>query len=222
VKTSTGVPSPVTTIPNADIINFKSYPAERTFGTIYEKSSWKDLKRFCDSGEVNLALNGDKVDFSSTDIDYTNRIRFIPWWSTGTNQWKVTVQYKVTVAGGTWCGPDIKSQVNHDGANFDVMGFKSFGTGTSSFIYDGTGTTQYSTAAAPASSIGDLMEVTFRRDDSTIIYTIKNAPHHLQPPRTPIAILPINHCRCLTLGNGAGWFQVHPAPDNFNISKLKY
>lgn len=174
VKTSTGVPSPVTTIPNADVVNFKSYPTERTFGTIYEKSSWKDLSDFAISGEVNIALNGDKVDFSSTDIDYTNRIRFIPWWSTGTNQWKVTVQYKVTVAGGTWCGPDIKSQVNHDGANFDVMGFKSFGTGTSSFIYDGTGTTQYSTLAAPASSIGDLMEVTFRRDDSTIIYTIKN------------------------------------------------
>jgi hypothetical protein len=161
-------------LPNANLVTFKTYPAERTWSTIYEKRSWPNLSDFSTSGEVTISLNGDKVDWSATDIDYTNWIKFIPSWATGANKFKVTVDYKVTVAGGTWCGPGLKSLVTHDGANFGVMGFNAFNTGTNQFIYDETGSTQYATGTAPAKSIGDLIEVTFTRNDTTITYTVKN------------------------------------------------
>jgi hypothetical protein len=59
--------------------------------------------------------------------------------------------------------------------------FTAYNTGVNQFIYDLQGAVQYATGSAPARSIGDILELTFERRDTTLLFTVRNQTTNSSP-----------------------------------------
>lgn len=177
-KTTSGVPTSVTTIPNADIVTFKPYGPERTWQTLFEMSTFS-LADFRTQGTAVLSLSGERyLNITATTEDYTPRVVFKPEWATGSNRWVFEGIYKITAFGSpsNWFGPGIQSLVAHDGADFSYIWFTGVGAGGggNSFFIDGAGNIIQNAGAGPSKSLNDRMYFKMERTDSSLVYTITN------------------------------------------------
>jgi hypothetical protein len=155
----------------------KTYPAEHTWGTIYEKNSWSTLSDFTPMGTAKAVLNTGSVDITANTNDYTPVVRVLRSRPTALSKWKMTMRYRVTAWSGTsyWFGPIMKSLLTHGGAQFGVCGFSDATNsgGSGSYIITESGTILAS-GGGPSKSLNDVMEVTLSRNDTAIAYTIRN------------------------------------------------
>jgi hypothetical protein len=178
VKTSTGVPSPVTTIPNADIVSFKTYPAESQIGTIYEKDNFTEIDLAQDfqgvGGDV-FSLSSGKIRSVSSTVAWTTYGRFLPYRPTLLPKWSFTVEYTIVsaLAGNVGMGPAIRSN-NVNGANFGYMSYLSASSSTATPHLAKEDGTSDQTGTTFTISVGDKIRMVLSFDETVMTLTAQN------------------------------------------------
>jgi hypothetical protein len=192
---------------------FSPYPAEASWGTLYERSTWQDFSDFLPLGTASLGLTGSGyLTITATTEDYTPKILIKPGWATGLPKWKVTYKYRHTAFGSpsNWFGSGIKSKVDHDGANFGYMFFTGAGSGGggNTFFSSETGTVIVNSGAGVSKSLNDLMEATVERNDTVMTYTLRNVTTS-SSTQTVTYTFPADNSNILP--NVGNWFWMYNA-----------
>jgi hypothetical protein len=165
------------TLQNASLVSFKSYPAPTTIGTIYEKPSFDetDLQDFVGVSGVAFSLSSGKIRSVSSTASWSTYGRFLPYRPTLLPKWSFTVEYTIVSAFGSnvGMGPAIRSN-NTNGAAYGYMSYLSASSSTATpnlALQDGTSLQTGTTFTITA---GDKIRMVLSFDDSVMTLTSQN------------------------------------------------
>jgi hypothetical protein len=165
-------------LPNANLVTFKTYPAETQVGTIYEKDNFTETdlaQDFQGVSGVVFSLNSGKIRCVSSTVSWSTYGRFLPYRPTLLPKWSFTEEYTIVSAFGSNVGhgPAIRSN-NVNGANYGYMSYLSASSSTATphlakedGTSDQTGTTFTITA-------GDKIRMVLSFADSVLTLTAQN------------------------------------------------
>lgn len=165
-------------LPENNLQAFKSYPAEHTIGTIFERSKWDGATmaaEFTNVGGTSLSLNGDYVRSTSSTAAWTTFHRFLPNRPTLLPKWSFTVEFQIVSALGSniGFGPALRSN-NVNGANFGYATYLACfsSTGTPHLAKEDGSSDQTNGSFTVAQ--GDVIRMTLAFNDSVMTLTSQN------------------------------------------------
>jgi hypothetical protein len=159
------------------VTNTRTYPPPTTFGTIYEKDNFTEVRLagFVGVSGVVFSLSSGKIRCVSSTVSWGTYGRFLPYRPTLLPKWSFTEEYTIVSAFGSNVGhgPAIRSN-NVNGANYGYMSYLSASSSTATphlAKEDGTGDQTGTTFTITA---GDKIRMVLSFADSVLTLTAQN------------------------------------------------
>jgi hypothetical protein len=167
---------------NTNIAAFSPFPAQRTYGKIYEKNFWnnnaEDLQ-VGSTGSNTIAVSAGQIQLSAGTFNGAHIVNIIPGRISALNKSKITAQFQLNNLSATTheLGLKINSVITHSGAQFGYMGFvqtTSSGTG-SLFLYDqARGSSKATAVPGFTFATNDNIELVLDLRDTILVFTAQN------------------------------------------------